>query len=87
VPILHVRNVPDDLYERIRSQAQAENRSISAEVITMLQHALDEASSLPEDAANARRAEHVEAHRRRAFRSSPAGASDSAALPRHERRR
>lgn len=35
--ILHVRNVPDDLYERLREQADARNRSLSAEVIDVLQ--------------------------------------------------
>ena len=38
--ILHVRNVPPELYERIRRSAQAQNRSISAEVITLLERAL-----------------------------------------------
>lgn len=33
---LHVRNVPDDLYERIRRQAAAQGRSVSAEVIMLL---------------------------------------------------
>jgi plasmid stability protein len=40
--ILHVRNVPEDLYERIRQRAQAQNRSISAEVINLLRDALEE---------------------------------------------
>jgi plasmid stability protein len=40
--ILHVRNVPDELYENIRRQAQAHSRSISAEVIVLLQRALAE---------------------------------------------
>jgi plasmid stability protein len=37
--ILHVRNVPDELYERIRQRARAQNRSISAEVIVLLDRA------------------------------------------------
>ena len=41
VSILHVRNVPDELYERIRRRAQVQNRSISAEVIVLLNRALD----------------------------------------------
>jgi len=36
---LHVRNVPDDLYEQIRRQAEAERRSLGAEVVTLLQRA------------------------------------------------
>lgn len=34
---LHVRNVPDDLYERIRHRAAIERRSLSAEVVTILE--------------------------------------------------
>lgn len=40
MPILHVRNVPDELYNRIKTQAQAQNRSMSAEVIMLLDRAL-----------------------------------------------
>ena len=38
--ILHVRNVPDDLYERLKKRAAAERRSVSAEVISMLERQL-----------------------------------------------
>lgn len=37
---LYVRNLPDDLYERLQELAKVENRSINAQVITLLQHAL-----------------------------------------------
>lgn len=40
MPILHVRNVPADLYERIRCRASSEKRSISAEVIGLLETGL-----------------------------------------------
>ena len=33
---LHVRNVPDDLYERLRLRAAARHRSLSAEIIDLL---------------------------------------------------
>jgi plasmid stability protein len=36
---LHVRNVPDELYERIRRRAARENRSLSAEVVALLDRA------------------------------------------------
>src|SRR3712207_4226152 len=69
MPILHVRNVPDQLYERIRQQAQQQNRSISAEVIILLNKALDQAElSQAELLANIRR--------RRFFRPSDHGAPD-----------
>jgi len=35
--ILHVRNVPDDLYERLQKRAAAERRSLSAEIISILE--------------------------------------------------
>jgi plasmid stability protein len=36
---LHVRNVPDDLYERLKSLAEEHHRSLSSEVIGLLQEA------------------------------------------------
>lgn len=33
---LHVRNVPDKLYKRIHKLAQAEKRSVTAEIIQLL---------------------------------------------------
>ena len=41
MPILHVRNVPDNLYARIQRLAVAENRSVSAQVIRLLDAAMD----------------------------------------------
>ena len=37
---LHVRNVPDGLIRRIRRSADAANRSLSAEVVTLLDEAV-----------------------------------------------
>jgi plasmid stability protein len=48
MPILHVRNVPEDLYERIRRRAAEEKRSISAEVVDLLQAGLEARPSLSE---------------------------------------
>ncbi len=39
---LHVRSVPDDLYQRLQRLAQARNRSLSAQVITMLAQAVED---------------------------------------------
>ena len=38
---LHVRSVPDDLYQRIQVMANAKNRSLSAQVITLLSQAIE----------------------------------------------
>lgn len=37
---LHVRNVPDDLYERLRESAAAEGRSIGAQAIAVIRAGL-----------------------------------------------
>lgn len=38
---LHVRSVPDNLYNRLQQLAQSKNRSLSAQVITLLEQALE----------------------------------------------
>ncbi|OUL37506.1 hypothetical protein BV372_00640 [Nostoc sp. T09] len=38
---LHPLNIPDDLYERLQELAKAENSSVDAQVITILQNALE----------------------------------------------
>jgi plasmid stability protein len=78
--ILHVRNVPDELYERIRRQAQAQNRSISAEVIVLLNRALAETEQSQDEVLDSIR-------RRRFFRPANAGAPDSTTLLREDRAR
>jgi len=40
MPTLHVRSVPEDLYTRVNQLAQSSNRSLSAQVLTMLYDAL-----------------------------------------------
>jgi hypothetical protein len=40
MPTLHVRNVPEELYERLRRRAVASERSLSAEVVVLLERAL-----------------------------------------------
>lgn len=45
--ILHVRNVPDEIYEGIRSLASEQKRSLSAQVIMMLERGLQEENSRP----------------------------------------
>lgn len=37
---LHVRNVPDKLYKRIQKLAGDENRSLTAEVVRLLNHGI-----------------------------------------------
>lgn len=44
---LHVRNVPDELYEALRARAKQHGRSINAETIALLEPALESRDKLP----------------------------------------
>lgn len=80
--ILHVRNVPEKLYKRIQKLAAEENRSVTAEVIQLLNQGLQ--------ARDARRgaAALIERIRRRAQNVElPRGWKDSAELLREDRSR
>ena len=78
MPILHVHNVPDDLYARLQRRARAHRRSLSAEIIALLQWALDEAECTSETPLASIR-------RRRFFNTGAAGAPDSTTLLRQAR--
>jgi plasmid stability protein len=43
---LYVENVPDDLYEALRSRAKARRRSIAAEVLVLLEENIPTAKEL-----------------------------------------
>jgi antitoxin FitA len=80
MPILHVRNVPQELYEQIQRRAQLDQRSISAEVVSLLRAALDQA-----ERPQARILESI--RRRRFYRPADFGSPDSVALLREDRER
>jgi plasmid stability protein len=40
MPTLHVRNVPDKLYQHIQKLADRESRSLTAEVVQLLNHGI-----------------------------------------------
>ena len=80
MPILHVRNVPEPLYERIRACAESSRRSISAEVISLLERALEEPACRQFEILAGLR-------RRRSFRPANVGAPDSTSLLREDRGR
>ncbi len=77
---LHVRNLPETLYERLRRRAEAQNRSLSAEVIVLLTHALDATAADQADVL-------ARIRRRRSFNPAAAGAPDSTTLLREDRER
>ena len=78
MPTLHVRNVPEELYERLQERAQKENRSMSAEVVDLLQRAIEASERSPAEILAGIR-------RRRSFRTVDAGAPDSVTLIREDR--
>jgi plasmid stability protein len=80
MPILHVRNVPADLHTRLKERADAQRRSLSAEVITLLEWAVEETeriSSYP----------LASIRQRRFFAPEAVGAPDSTTLLREDRER
>lgn len=78
--ILHVRNIPEELYTRLQRRAEAQGRSLTAEVIDLLWQALEEAETAQAEILSGVR-------RRRFFSPTAAGAPDSTALLREDRRR
>ena len=80
MPILHVRNVPEELYDRLQRRAREQRRSLSAEVITLLSQAVEQAGLSPENTLAAIRL-------RRSFHPADAGAPDSTTLLRRDRER
>lgn len=77
---LHVRNVPDTLYTRIRERAEMSNRSLSAEVVVLLTEALEGERPSPREIL-------ADIRRRRFFRPADVGAPDVTALLREDRER
>lgn len=46
--ILHVRDIPEDLHKELRERARAEGRSLSAEVIAILERGLRQPPARPQ---------------------------------------
>ena len=92
MPTLHVRNVPERLYGRIQSLASARNRSLSAQVVTLLDLALEIEGSRAAHAealAGIRRRRHTYRPAAGSGRSSRKGKAvpDSVSLLREDRAR
>ena len=77
---LHVRSVPDNLYQRLQQLARSRNRSLSAQVITLLARAVEEEERQREQAGL------LDSIRRRRFKP-PTDAPDSLDLLREDRNR
>jgi antitoxin FitA len=77
---LHVRSVPDDLYDRVRELAKRSSRSLSAQVVTLLYQAVEE------EERRRKQGETLRAIRRRRFKP-PKSAPTSTELLREDRAR
>lgn len=82
MPTLHVRNVPEDLYAQLQKVAQAQNRSLSAQVITLLETAIHTAQ-----AREAQACLLADAHRRRFVYPDDTDIPDSVTLLQEDRQR
>lgn len=80
MPTLHVRSVPDEVYSQLQSLAQVKQRSLSAQVVAMLERALEA------EAQQQQQARLLDTIRRRRF-TPPAPAPDSVDLLREDRQR
>lgn len=80
MPTLHVRNVPDKLYQYIQKLAENEGRSLTTEVVQLLHHGI-RARAARRDTANL-----IARIRREAAKTRlPRGWTDSGKLLREDR--
>ena len=86
---LHLQNVPDDLYEKLQQLAASHNRSIDAQVITLLESALPTQTKPPQNNTPNKDVKEILAESRRRRRLNPAdfGLPDSTTLIREDRDR
>jgi plasmid stability protein len=63
VPTLYVENVPEDLYEALRDRAKQNRKSISAEVISLLESNVPTAAELKRRLGLIERTRELRSHR------------------------
>ncbi len=80
MPTLHVRSLPEDLYDELQKQARQSNRSLSAEVVDLLGDALQLRR------ARSQHKKALAAIRRRRFKPAH-GSSSTLELLKEDRRR
>jgi len=85
---LHVQNIPEDLYARLQKLASAHNRSISAQVITILESALPTLAVQTQGKTRQNVTKILDGiRRRREQRPTDLGLPDSTSLIREDRDR
>jgi hypothetical protein len=80
MPVLHLEDVPNDVYERLQQLADVNQRTLEAEALSLLRR------GLPPEVVNCSQAELLADLRRRSF-TPPPGAPDSVDLLREDRER
>ena len=83
MPTLYVENVPTDLYEALRTRASERRKSISAEVIALLEENVPTAKELASRRELLKQARRIRARRP----SAPGPLTSSEAMQREDRRR
>jgi plasmid stability protein len=79
MPVLHIEEVPADLYDRLRRRAEARDRELTTEVLDLLERAL----ATEEEARGAHAAALADLRAQRW--SPPPGTPDSVAMLREDR--
>lgn len=82
---LHLQNVPNGMYARLQQLAKAQNRSISAIALAMLESVLPASSQPPEEMSVSTTDILAEIRRRRRVRPADKGLADSTTLIREDR--
>jgi len=49
MPSITVKNIPDEIYDKVREQARAHHRSINSEIIACLEQTVQASSISPKD--------------------------------------
>ncbi|MBH8565343.1 hypothetical protein I8748_24705 [Nostoc sp. CENA67] len=86
---LHALNIPDELYQQLQQLAEAENSSIDAQVITILQNALQKPKTQETEEEKRKNVLKLleESSRRRRLNPADFGLPDSTELIREDRNR
>ena len=87
--ILNPLNIPDELYKQLQELAEAENSSIDAQVITLLQNGLQKIKTQQTEAEKRKNVLKLleESSRRRRLNPADFGLPDSTELIREDRNR
>ena len=86
MPTLYVRNVPEDLYQKLQELAASQHRSISAQVLTILEQALPPQTQQAKSETTKPITEILaESRRRRRVNPTDFGLPDSTTLIREDR--